>query len=233
MLGDEEGLGYLQKLNSKKVILKKSIKYILIAAINLIVLTALLALWTDKLELLFNDLVRPIEFLKILSFTVLSLLGMRLLVYYFRKKNIQNLSTKMKMAALLTFLTSSYLYIDYSVKLINNKVVNRHFREQITAKIKPVNGLAHGSTAENLTIEEYHEIANMNWFPKIPLEATQIMYNYQYDGFLPDYSFILVYYLPIEMKVERINHTNGDFSKNQSYEIVGNRKRVVYEEVEH
>jgi len=66
-----------------------------------------------------------------------------------------------------------------------------------------------------------------------PLEATQIMYNYQYDGFLPDYSFILVYYLPIEMKVERINHTNGDFSKNQSYEIVGNRKRVVYEEVEH
>ena len=72
----------------------------------------------------------------------------------------------------------------------------------------------------------------MNWFPKLPIEATNIMYNYQYDGFLPDYSFSLTYDLPKEMKVDSINYTNGDFSKYQSFEIIDNKKRVTYEEYE-
>lgn len=212
--------------------LKKSIKYLIIATINLIVLTALLAFWTDELELTFNDLVRPIEFFKILCFTVFSLIGMRLLVYYFRKNNIHNLTTKLKLASLLTFLISSYLYVDYSIKFVDNVIVNRQFRQQIADKIRPANGLANGTKAENLTIEEYQEIASMNWFPKLPIEATHIMYNYQYDGFLPDYSFTLTYDLPKEMNVESINFENGDFSKYQTFEIVGNKKRVTYNERE-
>ena len=211
---------------------KKSIKYLIIVTINLIALTTLLAFWTDELELTFNDLVRPIEFLKILAFTVLSLVGMRLLVYYFRKKNIHNLTTKLKLATLLTFLISSYLYVDYSIKFVDNVIVNRQFRQQIADKIKPAKGLANGTTAENLTIEEYQEIARMNWFPKLPIEATNIMYSYQYDGFLPDYSFTLTYDLPKEMNVDSINYENGYFSKYQTFEIVDNKKRVTYNEGE-
>ena len=212
--------------------LKKSFKYLIIATVNLIVLTALLAFWTDRLELTFNDLVRPLEFLKILVFTALSLIGMRILVFYFRKKNIQATRTKLKSAVLLTLLISSYLYVDYSIKFVKNVIVNRKFRNEIADKIKPANGLANGTTAENLTIKEYQEIANMNWFPKLPIEATNIIYNYQYDGFLPDYSFSLTYDLPKEMKVDTINYESGDFSKYQTFEIVDNKKRVTYNEGE-
>lgn len=212
--------------------LKKSFKYLIIATVNLIVLTALLAFWTDKLELIFNDFVRPLEFLKILGFTMLSLIGMRILVFYFRKKNIQATRTKLKLAVLLTLLISSYLYVDYSIKFVKNVIVNRQFRNEIADKIKPANGLANGTTAENLTIKEYQEIANMNWFPKLPIEATNIIYNYQYDGFLPDYSFSLTYDLPKEMKVDTINYESGDFSKYQTFEIVDNKKRVTYNEGE-
>ncbi len=212
--------------------LRKSLKYLLIVTVNLTVLTALLAFWTDKLELTFNDLVRPLEFLKILGFTALSLIGIRILVFYFRKKNIQVTRTKLKSAIVLTMLVSSYLYVDYSIKFVKNVIVNRQFRSAIANKIKPANGLANGTTAKNLTIKEYQFITGMNWFPKLPIEATNIMYNYQYDGFLPDYSFSLTYDLPKEMKVDSINYTNGDFSKYQSFEIIDNKKRVTYEEYE-
>ena len=212
--------------------LKKSFKYLIIATVNLTILTTLLAFWTDKLELTFNSLVRPIEFLKILGFTILSLIGMRILVVFLQKKNIQTTKTKLKSAILLTILISSYLYVDYSVKFVKNAIVNRQFRNEIADKIKPAKGLANGTTAFNLTIKEYQEITEMNWFPKLPIEATNIMYNYQYDGFLPDYSFTLTYNLPKEMKVDIINHENGDFSKYQAFEIVDGQKRVTYNESE-
>ena len=212
--------------------LKKSFKYLIISTVNLIVLTTLLAIWTDKLELTFNELVRPFEFLKILGFSILSLIGMRILVFYFRKKNIQATRTKLKLAMLLTLLISSYLYVDYSIKLVENVIVNRKFRNKIADKIKPSNGLANGTTAENLTIKEYQQIASMNWFPKLPIEATNIMYDYQYDGFLTDYSFSLTYDLPKEMKVDTINYTSGDFTRYQTFKLVDNIKRVTYNEGE-
>ncbi|WP_205319211.1 hypothetical protein [Runella rosea] len=196
-------------------------------------MTTLLAIWTDKLELTFNELVRPFEFLKILGFTILSLIGMRILVFYFQKKNIKATRTKLKLAMLLTLLISSYLYVDYSIKLVENVIVNRQFRNKIACKIKPSNGLANGTTAENLTIKEYQQIASMNWFPKLPIEATNIMYDYQYDGFLPDYFFSLTYDLPQEMKVDTINYTSGDFTRYQTFKLIDNKKRVTYNEGEH
>jgi len=93
--------------------LKKSSKYLIIALLNLTVLTILLALWTDRLELLFNDWVRPIEFLKIIGFSIASLIAMRIAVSFFRKRAITDRKTKLRIALILTFLASSYLYIDY------------------------------------------------------------------------------------------------------------------------
>ena len=124
------------------------------------------------------------------------------------------------------------MYVDYSIKFVKNVIVNRQFRNEIADKIKPATGLTNGTTAENLTIKEYQEIANMKCFPKLPIEATNIMYNYQYDDFLPDYSFSLTYDLPKEMKVDTINYKSGDFSKYQTFEIVDNKKRVTYNEGE-
>src|SRR6187401_2837101 len=117
--------------------IRKSIKYLAIAIVNLSILIALLALWTDKLELIFSDAIRPSELLKILGFTFLSLIGMRLLVFYFRKKSISSIKSKIIIASTLTFLISSCLYIDYSQKVIKNMLVNGQFRRQIANKIKP------------------------------------------------------------------------------------------------
>ena len=212
--------------------LKKSLKYLIVAIVNLILLTVLHALWTDKLELTFNEWVRPREFIKIIAFSFLSLIGMRILVTFFRRRNITTTSLKIKIAALLTFWISSYLYIDYSTKAVSNGIVNRQFRKQIADKIQPSNELANGTKAENLTIKEYQEITKIYWFPKLPSEASNIQYDYGYDGFLPDYSFTLKYDLPMDMKVDTINYAKGDFSKHQSFEIIDNKKRVTYSEYE-
>jgi uncharacterized integral membrane protein len=210
--------------------IKKSYKYLLVAAINLIVLTVLLAFWTDDFELAFNTWVRPLEFLRILGFTLLSLIGMRLLIYYFRYKRIERLASKLKLAAVFTFFISSYLYVGYSMKFINNALLNRQIRSKISYKTKPVKGPEKGMKADSLTNREYQVVATVTGFPTLPNEATNISYIYEYDGFLPDYSFTLTYYLPKKMKVDIIDYKNGDFSKYQTFEFSDDHKLVTYNE---
>ena len=129
-------------------------------------------------------------------------------------------------------LICSYLYIDYSTKVVNNVIRNGQFRNQIADKIKPSKFLAYGTKAESLTIKEYQQITKMHWFPKLPNEAFNINYNYAYDGFLPDYSFVLTYDLPAQIKVDTMNVKKGDFEKYQSFITMDNIKRVTYSEGE-
>jgi hypothetical protein len=125
-----------------------------------------------------------------------------------------------------------YLYIDYSTKVVSNVFINRQFRNQIAKKIKPSNELAYGTQGNSLTIKEYQQITKMCWFPKLPDEASNIQYSYGHDRFLPDYSFTVTYDLPIQNEVEAINYRKGDFSKHQSFIVIGNIKRVTYSEGE-
>ena len=209
-----------------------TLKYLIIVGINLIVLSILLAIWTDKLELIFNDLVRPVEFLKIIGFTIVALIGIRILLYYFKKKNSHSTSTRIKTAILLTFMVSSYLYVDYSIRIVNTKIIHREFRNNLADKIQVYTEYPNGMRAENLTIQEYDLITEMNWFPKLPQEANNILFNYMYDNFLPDYSFILEYDLPIEIEVDTFHRNEGDFSTSNSFVIMGTKKRVTYNEME-
>lgn len=209
--------------------LKKSFKYLVIAIVNLIVLTTLLALWTDELEQRFNDFVRPSEFLKIIGFTIVALIGMRILVRFFRNKNITRTSFKIKISVLLTFLISSYLYIGYASKIYNNVIINGQFRQQIAKKIYDTKSL-NGSKGENLTFKEYQQITKMFWFPELPSESSNIQYAYQYDGFLPDYFFSLTYDLPTQMKVDTIDYHKDDFTRYRNFKIIDDKKRVTYYE---
>ena len=213
--------------------IKNSLKYFAIVTVNLMLLTFLLVLWTDRLELKLNSLVRPTEFLKIIGFCIVSLMAIKILIYYIGRRNYAiNKRTKIKLASLLTLLVSSYLYVDYALKTIMNIGVDKDFRQTLSDKIKPSKGLAHGTQAEALTIREYQEISNYTGFKILPIAASNIKYVYQYDGFLPDYSFSLTYDLPEQVNVEILSYKNGDFSKYQSFEIVNNKKRVTYEESE-
>lgn len=207
--------------------LRRSSKYFIIAFFNLTVLTILLVLWTDRLELLLNDGVRPIEFLKIVAFTITSLIAMRIAVSFFRKRAIRDVKTKIKIASFLTLLISSYLYIDYSGKLLKNRIINGNVRRQAAAKIKPAGG--NGTKADNLTIQEYQEISK---FPKLPDQATSINYSYEYDGFLPDYYFQVTYTVPKAVKVDTLNFQQGDFTRSQTVDSSGDNLKVTYTESE-
>jgi hypothetical protein len=211
--------------------IRKSFKYLLIAFVNAIILTLLLALWTDELELKLNEGVRFFGFLKIIGFTVAALVGMRMLVSYFRNINATGVRYKMKMCILVTFLISSYLYISYSSKAIKNVMIDGKFRREIAGKINATLNL-HSGTGDNLSMKEYKEVIKIFKLPKLPGEAANISYKYYYDGFLPDYSIELTYDMPLSAAIDIIDYTKGDFSKYQSYETLTDKKRVTFEEIE-
>lgn len=207
--------------------LKRSSKYFIVAFINLTVLTLLLALWTDRLELLLDGWVRPIEFLKIVAFSIASLIAMRIAVSFFRKRGIHEVKTKIKIASFLTLLISSYLYIDYSGRILKNRIISGNVRRQAAAKMNLAGG--NGTKADNLTIGEYQQISK---FPKLPDQATNINYSYEYDGFLPDYYFQVTYTVPKAVKVDTWYFQQGDFTKSQTIDSLGDKLKVTYTESE-
>ncbi|WP_299136402.1 hypothetical protein [uncultured Tenacibaculum sp.] len=188
-------------------------------------------LWTDKFELEFNKLVRPIEFLKLIGISLVGLVFVEVLTIVFRKLNIESLKTRIGIVVVFILIINSYFYIDYGMRIYSNKITNSEFGEGALKKISNVGiELAYGTQAENLTGKEYLEITKIKWFPKLPIKAKNISFRYDYDGFLPDYSFSLSYDLPKEMKVDTMNYKDGTFSKSQNFKVIGDRKRVIYHE---
>lgn len=162
-------------------------------------------------------------------FNIASLIAIRIAISFFHYRNITSVSFKIKIATILTFLISAYLYIDYSAKIINNVIIDRQFRNQISKKIIH-SKLLEGTIGNNLTFKEYQQISKMYWFPTLPKEASNIQYSFSCEGFLNDYLFELTYDLPIETKVEAIDYNKSGFSKFQSSEIIDNKRRVTYSE---
>ncbi|MEO8406192.1 MAG: hypothetical protein ABI480_16405 [Chitinophagaceae bacterium] len=209
--------------------IRRSLKYLLIAFANTAILTLMLALWTDELELKLNRGVRFFEFLKIIGFTIAVLIGMRMLVSYFKNINATRFRYKMRITILVTLLVSSYLYISYSYKVIKNVVVESNFRKQIADKIKTDDQLNKGA-GDSLSLKEYKETIKITKLPALPESATNISYEYYSEGFLPDYSLTLIYDMPLSATIESIDYKKGKFSKYQQWEIVGDKKRVTYSE---
>ena len=205
----------------------KSKKYLAIVFINLIILTGLLAYWTDFIELTFNNLVRPIEFLKIIGVSILSLIGIRVAIRFFRKNNTK-IKNRIWISSLITFLISSFLYITYSSKIYQNQIKNRELRKELVKKIQASNGYPHGASANNLNFKEYQEISKVNWFPKLNKNSDSISFYYRYDGFLPDYSFGLSYSLPFDMEVDTTELKYGTIK----IDTIGIVKRITYSEYE-
>jgi hypothetical protein len=209
------------------------LRYLALIFINALILLLFLFISIDKLEIILDDFIFEFEIFKIIGLTILSLLGIRILVAYFRWKKKYSKSIKQKISALLIFTICSTLYFNYSKKIIENGIVNRTFREQISQKIKFINDNERETQTENLTFEEYQEIIKIKkWFPKISKEAKSISYYYGYDGFLPDHSFVLKYNVPKNIKIKIFDISDGDFTQSQKVEILKNSKNVEYSESE-
>lgn len=184
----------------------------------------------DELLVAFNPYTLIDALLVIAGVFLASLLGMRILVGWLKKKgNSDRLKKKLRYSVFLTLIISAYFYGDYFLRIHDRFFDER--RAKVMAKIEPAEMLAYGTKAEALTYKEYALLRQVTgWFPELPSRATNIAYVYSYDGFLPDYLFSLVYEVPLDEEVETIDYESGSFDKSQTYEIIDGRKIVTYAE---
>ena len=157
---------------------------------------------------------------------------MRILVSITRMRKYVNRRRKIILASILTVALSSFFYTSYVARIVENRIVNREIRERISKKTQGSNQLAYGMRCTDLSQEEYRFISERNWFLTISDKASNISYNYSYDGFLPDYSFELTYSLPLGSKIDTIYFKDQDFSKRQSVRTLKDRIEVSYIEIE-
>ena len=118
---------------------RSTLRIILIAVLNLMVLSILMCLWTDSLVLTFDPGVRYVELLQLVRITLIFLIGWRVVSAFSRRKN-KVPKSNWKAAALILLLLSSYWYITYSQKIIANVLQHGPLREHLAAKIKPSHG---------------------------------------------------------------------------------------------
>lgn len=121
---------------------------------------------------------------------------------------------------------SSFLYVNYLKMIYKNRIEKRDLRKELAIKIAAANQLAYGTKATHLTFDEYQEITQITWFPKLQKHADNISFLYTYDGFLPDYSFSLSFDLPSSARLDSTAFKHGDVR----IDFIGNKKRIQYNE---
>ncbi|GAB5399735.1 MAG: hypothetical protein Aureis2KO_13200 [Aureisphaera sp.] len=184
--------------------------------------------WVGFIELTFSEWIVFIETLKVIGLGLANLIALRILVSFFRWIKLYSIPKKIIFAVLITLALHGGLYYHYCTKIYENEFLNAALRKSLESKIDDSEDYPYGTEGNNLTIDEYELITNLNWFPKISKEADSISFSYYRDGFLPDYSFNLVYYVPLESTVDTLSYIGDQFEKGRSYEIVNGKKKVNY-----
>jgi hypothetical protein len=174
------------------------------------------------------------EIFKVFAFSIAVLIGLRILVTFFRKKKLQSVRIKMKFSILVTIILSSYFYIDYTSRLINNKILNQKLRVELIQKVSTLDmGAYQMISAKNLTITEYNQLKQAKGYPNINNKATNIRFsNSYYSNLAGDYDLTISYLLPVEIEIESYKHQDGkvDYKEQQTIEKLGEIQKVTYEE---
>jgi hypothetical protein len=212
--------------------IKKSFKYFLIVFINMLVLDYLFVKSTDELDYSFGFfLMYELELLKIIGLTIVALALIYVMVRIMNRMSITNLKIqKIISAILLTLFVSSYLYIDYTVKLYSRS--NDNTRASLNRKIKPdseIYGAGSTTIAEALTLEEYWLLVKIAGFPKVPDMAENISFSYWREDILPDHLFRLTYEIPVTVEIEEFEINERQFSEIQKVQILEGKKIVTYQ----
>lgn len=208
-------------------------KYLLIALINAFLLFLLLFLSLDGLALKLGQVQSykfVMTFFKIIGINLLYLCLNVILLYVLKKNELISNRKKVAYSILLAFFLSAYFYVGCTKEYILNKWINRTLRTTISAKIEPTHILQFGTKADSLSWEEIQELKKNIYFPPIPPTAKDISYQYSYDGFLPDFEFELIYFVPLSQEIKEIQIEERDYNQSQKVEILGDMKKVRYEE---
>ncbi|WP_196888778.1 hypothetical protein [Aureivirga sp. CE67] len=218
----------------KKILntLKKSFKYLLIVFINFIILYFLFYLSLDAITLKFSSGFSELfELLKLVGISIITLLFLRILIFWFESLKINSLKSRVLFSIVLTLLISSKFYYSYSKDILYRITSEkRTIINSATSKINEhVGGLTFGYKVEKLTIGEYQEIINIKDFPKIQKMAKDISFLYTYDGFLPDYTFKLSYKIPLNVKLDSTEFRHGKIT----LDTINKNVEVNYLEIEY
>jgi hypothetical protein len=172
---------------------------------------------------------RAVGVLTILLFTLGSAISIWLFEYFCRKIGILNFRTKWIGLVVLTFLIYLYLYLDYSSKIIHNRITHAELRSEIFFKIEHPKTMALGFKADSLTYLEYSEITSSKWLLEVPRESSNISISFSYDGFLPDFQYDLSYDIPLNVEVETFEENYAESFRNQSVEKFENKQRIIFQ----
>lgn len=175
--------------------------YLLLLVINFMVLLALTWLSIDELVSKVDTDILIISFFKYTGLTVIIMVA--LLVAYSLGIHFKfSKSKQIQYALYLTLLISGYAYVTNVHAIVRNNITASDFREQLASKIHKKSLSPVGYYCDSLSYKEYETIRKYNWFPTLQPEANYISFSYIADGFLPDYTFILSYYLKTSTKVD-------------------------------
>lgn len=212
--------------------MKKAFKYIIIIVANFALLWGLLELWLDPFELALNQSVKFNEVAIIIGFSILSLIGLFVLSRIFRKKQVQSLKRKLIYSVILIMLIFSSLYVRYSIKFINNRILNAEIRSELLEKviIRDQRWTIFLYTPK-LTNLEYKQIKRLLDLPKLNRNAFDIEIHHTGSGFL-SYEFLneVKYSLPVNIEVDELKY-QGDrenYKKSQTVEQVGELQKVTF-----
>jgi len=184
----------------------------------------------DQFDDEFNGGIFMLDCIKLIGLSIIGIILLRIAVTIYRERKVKSTMQRMSISTLIILCISGYFYFTYGKKIYHNQFLNKELRNGIVNKIIPYEGSWFGDKAENLTEREYIEITKVKWFPKLPKGSQNISYDYEYEGFLPDYSFSISYDLPLNSKVETMNYKKDTFFKSRTFKIIGNKKRVTYSE---
>ncbi len=212
--------------------MKKAFKYIPIIFVNFSILLLLSKLWIDPFEQALNNNTLFNEVAKIIGFSVLSLIGLLILSRIMRKRQVQLFNRKLIYSIVLTLLICSYLYTDYTIKIINNCLINNNTRSELLRKtvINNINATTF-IFAQNLTELEYNQFARTLDIPKLNRSAYNIDLNYNDTrSLMHEFSTQIKYDLPKDIGVKEFNYQSdkSDYQKNQTVEQIGNIQKVAF-----
>ena len=203
-----------------------------IVAGNLLLLTGLLAIWTDELETTFDGWARPMGFALILIASLLSLIGIRIFLRIRRKWPIGSTRKNLAVLTAIPLLISSWLYLPYIRRTVVNGILDRQVRGEIIAKSNSSDRmrLAEGYGFKDLDPNQYHYLSRLDSLPAIPADATHIDYLYSYDGFLPDYYLKVAYDMPANAHIESYSREDERHFSFQTIQQMGEHLRVSFEQ---
>lgn len=210
--------------------LNRNPKYFIVIIVNVILLSILLLLWTDKLEITINDGVRFWEVLQILWVNFLALFSINIVFYVFKRTILQIGVSRVIITVLITFLFSSNLYFKYVNSFIKNRFDNIVIRKSLAMKIAKLDRNFNGNKGVGLNIVEYNFIKRSLPNVNLPSQALNINYAFQPVEFNGDYLFSLVYDIPKTTPIDTFTFNKSSFSKSQTFEILDSFKRVNYQQ---